>query len=177
MRRNLVLIVLLIAVLSISGILNESTAAKNMNISNEHHEINHETVMKVMDSHNQSSYKEKLALAWSQYEAHDRYASMILDGYLKRSISGRDALTATMSIYALSSETLDIIKQNDAPREYSAFHNITLSAMNYLKDYLLDVAMYYETGNRDYIIRAQTDYNMSTKYHMQAKEESFFFNS
>jgi hypothetical protein len=171
------LVVSLMTILSISGILNESSAAKNVNISGENHEINHGEVLKVMESHNQSSYKGKLALALSQYEAHDRYASMILEGYLSRSISGRDALTATMSIYALSSETLDMIEQNDAPREYVAFQNNTISSMKYLKDYLLNVAMYYETGNRDYIIRAQTDYNMSTKYHMQAKEDSFFLNS
>lgn len=121
--------------------------------------------MSTIQVDDESYYLELLNAARNQYSEDLGYSSDILDDFVKNNITNREAMTATISIFVISSQTRDMIDQIDPPSEYIMYHTYILYSLKYLNIYLWNMAKFYETGNNEYALRARENFNLSISYY------------
>ncbi len=123
---------------------------------------------------NESNYINLTNKMWSLYSEDLLYSSNILNAYTKNNISSREALSATISVFVLNSQTTSAITEAIAgakpPAKYAKYHNSTVAAISSLQDYLLSLAKFYETGNIEYAVAARNLFNESIEHHDEAIE-------
>jgi len=111
---------------------------------------------------NESSYKQAMDRVWKQYNDDLNYSSLILDQFVRKNISSKEAFVSTISIYILNKETLNAINLIAPPESYWENHNTSISILIDIGDFYWNMAKYYETQDRIYAIQARTKYNQSS---------------
>ena len=121
------------------------------------------------ESDNSSIYRNILIQALTQYDEDLNSSSYILDEFVKKNISSNDAMIATTSLFVLASHTLEKIEVAKLPLEYAGYHNDTIRALEYLREYLWDMAKFYETNDISYALSARDNFNSSLYYYDKEK--------
>ncbi|NMB86614.1 MAG: hypothetical protein GYA29_10335 [Methanothrix sp.] len=117
------------------------------------------------ESNNSSIYRIILIQALTQYDEDLSSSSYILDEFVKKNISSNDAMVATTSLFILASHTLETLEVAKLPIEYADYHNDTIRALEYLREYLWDMAKFYETNEISYALSAKDNFNSSLYYY------------
>lgn len=174
MRRVILVAFSLIAMLSFLGLSTGSDTMATKGGSDGQSQVQYGTILKIMQSENKSTYQNEMTMAWSQYTGHSKYSAKTLDEFLKRNISSNEAMYTLTSLYILQSKTINNINLLEPPKEYANYHNNTLNAMTYLREYLWDLAMYCETRDGYYATQGLENYNESTKFAEKVGDDAFF---
>ena len=111
---------------------------------------------------NESNYKQAMERVWKQYNDDLNYSSSILDQFVMKNISSKEAFISTISIYVLNKETLNTVNLIIPPESHWENHNISISLLIDIGDFYWNMAKYYETQDRIYAIQARTKYNESS---------------
>ena len=114
---------------------------------------------------NGSIYLDLMELVWIQYMEDLNYSSYILDEFVKKKINGREAMTSTMTLFTLTSQTVDMLDKIEPPSTFMQYHNYTLEALINLEGYLWNMAKFYETNRRVYAMQAHDNFNESMNYY------------
>ena len=109
--------------------------------------------------------------AWNMYNEDLVYASQILDEFVKKNISSRNAMMATTSAYVLDSITASNVAKTNPPEKFILLHRDTTQAFNYLQSYMWNLAKYYETGEGKYATVARNSFNSSIQFKEKADEK------
>jgi hypothetical protein len=70
---------------------------------------------------NESISRALLNSTWAQYQEDLNYSSVILAKFLKKNITGRDAMIATTSLFLLTSQTLANLNKLRPPKKVCGF--------------------------------------------------------
>lgn len=119
---------------------------------------------------NESVYNELLKRAWIQFSEDLNQSSHILDEFVKKNITNDDAIEATAAIYILASHTKEVVENYPSPKKYSSYQNDTISGLETLREYLWNMAKFYETDRIYYAIQARESFNRSLYYYEQTKK-------
>jgi len=161
--RNLALILLMVIAPGASAGLDETATPADQNSS--------ETLSHLIGRQNGSHYIEELTDIRVQYNEDLGYSSDILDEFVKKNMTNRDAMMATTSILVLASRTKDAASRIDPPDDYVKYHFYVQRSLDYLEEYLWNMGKFYETGNNAYAIRAREGFNLSIFYYERSIEE------
>jgi hypothetical protein len=170
MPKELLAMFLLLA-LVVSATIAEAAGVKS-NVTNPK-EINVRSQQIAPQNSTDSFFKDLLRITLSQYNDDLNQSSFILDGFIKKNISSRDAMIASTSLYVLTSYTIDYINQTKPPKKYAIYFNSTTQALINLRVYLWNIAKYYETGKTPYAISAREYFNSSLYYYQKASQYSY----
>jgi hypothetical protein len=80
---------------------------------------------------NESAYRDLLNVTLSQYNEDLNNSSRILAEYVKKNITAREAMVATMSLYTLTSKTEDEFHKAKATNKYKNIHNNTCGTLQF----------------------------------------------
>ena len=103
--------------------------------------------------------------ARGQFSEDLNQSSYILDEFVRKNISGRDAMIATSSLFVMTSHTMENVEDSAPPEKYLIYHNNTLQGLGALREYLWNMAKFYETNKISYAIRARDNFNKSLYYY------------
>jgi hypothetical protein len=120
---------------------------------------------------NDSKYLDLMELVRTQYTEDLNYSSYILDDFVKKKIDARAAMTSTMTLFILTSETVDMVDQIKPPSKFEGYQNTTQFALINLEGYLWNMVKFYETNKRVYAMQAHDNFNNSMSYY--EKESNF----
>ncbi len=120
---------------------------------------------------NESIYRNLLNSTWAQYNEDLNYSSNILAEYVKKNITAREAMVATISLYTLTSKTEDEFLKLKAIDKYKNIHNNTIVALSNLEGYLWNITKFYETDKTIYAVKARESFNSSLYYFGKARGE------
>jgi len=118
---------------------------------------------------NESIYRNLLNSTWAQYNEDLNYSSIILAEYVKKNITAREAMVATVSLYTLISKTEDEFHKAKVIDKYKNIHNNTIVALSNLEGYLWNITKFYETNNTIYAVKARESFNSSQYYFGKAR--------
>lgn len=110
---------------------------------------------------NDSTYLDLMELVRTQYQEDLNYSSYILDEFVKKKIDARAAMTTTMTLFILTSETVDMVDQIRPPARFEEYQNTTQLALINLEGYLWNMVKFYETNRRVYAMQAHDNFNNS----------------
>jgi hypothetical protein len=167
MIKKLLVISLLLSLIIAAGLSDASGLKQNLNRSNE---TNHEASQKVSLNTTDAFYRDLLTQTLSQYNDDLNQSSIILDEFIKKNISNRDAMVASTSLYALSYHSLNSINQTQPPKKYANNFNSTIRAIENLEEYLWNMGKFYETSKTSYAITARLNFNASMHYYEKGRE-------
>jgi hypothetical protein len=114
---------------------------------------------------NDSTYLDLMALVRTQYMEDLNYSSYILDQFVKKKIDAREAMTSTMALFVLTSETVRMVDQIMPPAKFEEYQNTTQLALINLEGYLWNMVKFYETNRRVYALQAHDNFNKSMSYY------------
>ena len=120
---------------------------------------------------NESIYRNLLNSTWDQYNEDINYSSNILTDFVKKNITRREAMVATISLYTLTSKTEDEFYKVNTNDKYKNIHNNTIYALSNLKGYLWNITKFYETDKTVYAVKARESFNSSLGYFEKARGE------
>lgn len=120
---------------------------------------------------NESTYKNISIQTWLQYHEDFNYSSTTLNDYVKKNISGKEAMLDSVSLYSLVEQTTVNLNSVEPPQKYKLYHNYTLSTLTDLHSYLFYLAKFYETNNARYAIMARHYFNQTLNDQSLAAEE------
>jgi hypothetical protein len=115
-----------------------------------------------------SLYEKRMTSELDNYRDDLSYSSRILDDYVKKNVSDREAFTSTVSIFTMVSENLEAMDQIEPPVEYLSQYNSSKQAVFYLKWYTWNLARFYETKKVIYAAVARDYFNSSLAYSAEA---------
>jgi hypothetical protein len=121
---------------------------------------------------NDSTYRNLMELVRTQYQEDLNYSSYILDEFVKKKIDARAAMTTTMTLFILTSETVDMVDQIKPPAKFKEYQNTTQLALINLEGYLWNMVKFYETNKRVYAMQAHDNFNNSMSYYEKGVEFS-----
>lgn len=156
--------------MSMIGAIGSSEASDARLTGNNSLETNVGPVQKASQNVVDASYKELLQQTLSQFNDDLNQSSLILDEFIRKNISKRDAMVASASLYVLTSHSLDSINQTQPPKKYTTNFDFTIRALENLKDYLWNMGKFYETSKTDYAINARINFNDSMYYYEKGRE-------
>lgn len=113
---------------------------------------------------NETEYLQLMQLIEVQYNEDLEYSSKILDEFVNKGIISREAMTATMTLFILTRETVDMVDRITPPSLYAEYHRIIQLALVNMEGYLWNMVKYYETNKKEYAMQAQNWFNESIKY-------------
>jgi hypothetical protein len=119
---------------------------------------------------NESSYQNFLNMVQGMYREDFNYSGGILENYVNKSISNRDAMVATTSIFMLASHSIALLETNKPPKIYENSYNNTLLGMVYLRAFLWNMSKFYETNKNFYLVQARKNLNDSVSYYKVGQE-------
>ena len=114
---------------------------------------------------NDSTYLDLMELVRTQYQEDLNYSSYILDEFVQKKIDARAAMTTTMTLFILTSETVDMMDQIKPPAKFEEYQNTTQLALINLEGYLWNMVKFYETNRRVYAMQAHDNFNNSMSYY------------
>lgn len=120
---------------------------------------------------NESISRDLLNSTWAQYQEDLNYSSVILAQFIKKNITGREAMIATTSLFSLTSQSLANINKLRPSKKYADSYNNTVLALSNLGRYMWNISRYYETVKASYAINARESYNNSSYYFERAREK------
>ncbi|MDF0593685.1 hypothetical protein P0O24_08820 [Methanotrichaceae archaeon M04Ac] len=161
--RNLALILLMVIAPGVSAGLDGTATPTDLNSS--------ETLSHITERQNGLHYIEEMTDIRVQYNEDLGYSSDILDEFVKKNITNRDAVMVTMAILVLASRTKDAASRIDPPDDYVKYHFYVQRSLDYLEEYLWNMGKFYETGNNAYAILARDAFNLSVYYYERSIEE------
>jgi hypothetical protein len=167
MIRKLLVLSLLMSTIGAVG-LSDASGVKQ--ISNSSKETNVEALQKTSQNMTDAYYKDLLQQLLGQFNDDLNQSSFILDEYIRKNISRRDAMVASTSLYVLTSHSLDSINQTQPSKKYATYFNFTIQALENLKDYLWNMGKFYETSKTEYAITARINFNDSMYYYEKGRE-------
>jgi len=167
-----ILITVLLLVLGISNVLSAVQVPQGLNASQQG---GNGTVLNVIPVENESIYRELSKTIWIQYKEDLHYSSSILDEFMGKKITSREAMIATTSTIVLTSRTIETVSKMNPPDKYVRYHNYTINALEHLDNYLWYMSKFYETGEYNYILEAGTSFNSSIYYYEKGIEESMLY--
>jgi len=112
-----------------------------------------------------STFLDLMGLIRIQYMEDLNYSSYILDEYVKKKIDSREAMTATMTLFVLTTQTVDMVDQIKPPAKFEEYQNTTQLALINLEGYLWNMIKFYETTKRVYAMQAHDNFNNSMSYY------------
>ena len=121
---------------------------------------------------NDSTYRNLMELVRTQYQEDLNYSSYILDEFVKKKIDARAAMTTTMTLFILTSETVTMVDQIKPPVKFKEYQNTTQLALINLEGYLWNMVKFYETNKRVYAMQAHDNFNNSRSYYEKGVEFS-----
>jgi hypothetical protein len=123
---------------------------------------------------NESSYRNFLNMIQSMYKEDFNYSGGILENYVNKTISDKDAMVATTSIFILTSHSIALLEANTPPKVYENAYNNTLLGMIHLRAFLWNMSKFYETSKNTsknaYLVQARKNLNESVSYYKIAQE-------
>ena len=167
MIRKLLVMFLLLSTIGALG-LSEASSVKQ--IGNGSKETNVEALQKASQNVTDAPYIDLLKLTLRQFNDDLNQSSLILDEFIKKNISSRDAMIASTSLYVLTSHSLNSINQTQPPKKYATNFNFTIRALENLEEYLWNMGKFYETGKIGYAITARINFNTSMNYYEKGRE-------
>lgn len=120
---------------------------------------------------NESSYRSFLGTVQSMYREDFNYSGSVLENYVNKTISEKDAMVATSSIFILTSHSLALLDINKPPKVYESAYNNTHMAMTNLRSFLWNMSKFYETNKGYYLTQARKNLNESVSYYKASQEE------
>lgn len=120
---------------------------------------------------NESSYRSFLGTVQSMYREDFNYSGRILENYVNKTISERDAMVATTSIFILTSHSVALLEANKPPAAYASTYDNTFQALVNLRAFLWNMSKFYETSKNSYLVQARKDLNESVSYYKIGREE------
>ena len=121
---------------------------------------------------NESISRELLNSTWAQYYEDLNYSSVVLAQFVRKNITGREAMIATTSLSILTSQTLANLNKSRPAKKYADSYNNTVLALTNLGRYIWNISKYYETEKASYAINARESYNNTSYYFERARERS-----
>jgi hypothetical protein len=111
--------------------------------------------------------------ALAYYSQDLNYSSMIVDEFTKGTISGRDAMTATTTLYVLSLKTYVDLASISRPsgEAFDTYSNDLGQTFGNYQMYLWLLMKYFETGDRSFATAAASKINDSYSYFQKALED------
>ena len=167
MIRKVLVMSLLMSMIGAIG-LSEASGVKL--IGNSSNELKAEALQKASQNVTDAPYKDLLQQALGQFRDDLNQSSFILDEFIRKNISRRDAMVASTSLYVLTSHSLDSINQTQPPKKYATYFNFTIQALENLRDYLWNMGKFYETSKTDYALDARIKFNDSMYYYEKGRE-------
>ncbi len=122
-------------------------------------------------SMNESSYGNFLGMVQSMYREDFNYSGSVLENYVNKTISEKEAMVATSSIFILTSHSLSLLDINKPPKIYESAYNNTHLALTNLRSFLWNMSKFYETNKGSYLIQARRNLNESVSYYKAGQEE------
>lgn len=122
-------------------------------------------------SMNESSYGNFLDTVQSMYREDFNYSGGVLENYVNKTISERDAMVATTSIFILTSQSVALLETNKPPATYVSAYNNTFQALVNLRAFLWNMSKFYETRKNSYLVRARNNLNESVSYYKAGQGE------
>jgi hypothetical protein len=116
---------------------------------------------------NDSMYLGLMELIRTQYLEDLNYSSYILDEFVQKKIDAGQAMTSTMTLFILTSETVDMVDQIKSPAKFEEYKNTIQLALVNLEGYLWNMVKFYETNRRVYAMQAHDNFNRSMSYHQE----------
>jgi|GEM_PF-1736555 len=123
----------------------------------------------------EAAYVNSSDLAWRQYSEDLIASSEILNDFVQKNITKRQAMTETMGIYLLTFQAVSQLNKLKPPERYISYHNYTILSMTGLQWYLWNMAKFYETGNSGYALEARNNFNSTKSWRDRALEERDMF--
>jgi hypothetical protein len=116
------------------------------------------------ENFNYSAYRDLLGLIRTQYAEDLYYSSVLLNDFIAKDIDAKGAMTSTMTLFILTSKTVDMLDQITPPNELAEYQNTTQLALINLEGYLWNMVKFYETGKKEYANQARINFNESIIY-------------
>jgi len=120
---------------------------------------------------NESVYGDFLVMAQAMYVEDYNFSESILKQYVNKTISNRDAMVATTSVFILTSSTSSMLETTEPPAEYAIPYNHTLLALLNLRSFLWNISKLFETNKSMYLNQSRKNLNDSLEYYKKAHEE------
>jgi hypothetical protein len=121
---------------------------------------------------NESAYLDLMNLVMAQYLEDLNYSSYVLDGFVNKKIDSKQAMTTTMTLFVLTSETVDMVDQIRPPDNFMEYHNVAQLTLINFEGYLWNMIKFYETNRKDYALQAHDNFNESMIYNRELKNTS-----
>jgi len=108
--------------------------------------------------------------ALAYYSQDLNYSSIVVDQFTKGSIGGREAMTATTTLYVLSLKTYVDLAAISRPsgEAYDTYNNDLAQTFGNYQMYLWLLMKYFETGDKSYATAAASKINDSYTYFQKA---------
>jgi hypothetical protein len=119
-----------------------------------------------------SAYWDLMDLVKTQYIEDLNYSSDILNKFVNEKIDANEAMTTTMTLFVLTSSTVDMVDQINPPGEFIGYHNTAKLALINLEGYLWNMVKFYETNRREYALQARYNFNESMKFNRELENSS-----
>lgn len=171
MLKRITATVLLLAMLGLvwtSGAQDNATASGSVGVSGS---ASQPVMNAGAASMNESSYRSFLGTVQSMYREDFNYSGNVLENYVNKTISERDAMVATTSIFILTSQSVALLETNKPPETYMSAYNNTFQALVNLRAFLWNMSKFYETRKNSYLVRARNNLNESVSYYKVGQEE------
>jgi flagellar hook-basal body complex protein FliE len=165
--RELLVMSLLMFTIAATG-LSEDSGAKLIGTNSK--ETSVEALQKASQNVTDAPYKDLLQQSLGQFNENLNQSSFILDQFIRKKISRRDAMVASTALYVLNSHSIDSINLTKPTKKYVTYFNFTIHALENLRDYLWNMGKFYETSKTDYAITARINFNDSMYYYEKGRE-------
>jgi hypothetical protein len=123
----------------------------------------------------EESYVVQSNQVWQQYSEDLIASSEILDDFVNKNITGREAMVQTIGVYLLTFQATNNINSMKPPEKYADYHNYTVNTLVNLQWYLWNMAKFYETNNSGYAIVARDNFNNTKSWREKAIEERMLY--
>jgi len=165
MRRKITLVALLLACICILGAAQPGTSFKSGSAI-----VSKSTPSPKLTA-NDSIYINSSKAILTNYKTDLLYSMKVLKDFESKNITGMDALSATTSLYILTSINSNALSMLKPPAEYKKYHGYLKNAVANLMLMEWNLAKLYETNNVRYLNMSQAEANLSVSYYNETMKE------
>lgn len=117
------------------------------------------------ESLNGTNYLNLMEVVKIQYLEDLNYSSYVLDEFVNKRIEPREAMASTMTLFALTEKTVNMVDLIEPPSNLIAYHDNSKQALVDLEGYLWNMVKFYETNRRVYAMLAHDSFNKSLSHY------------
>jgi len=165
MRRKIILAALLLACTCLLGAAQHETSSKSGIAA-----VSTTTPSSELPN-NELIYINSSKAIQKDYQDDLLYSIKVLKGFTDTNITDIDALSASTSLYTLTSVSFNALSGLEPPDKYKKYHDYLGNALTYLMLMEWSLAKLYETNNINYFNMSRAEANLSVRYHDQATKE------